>query len=369
MELTISRNSLVEALSLAMPYATAKTPVAITRYGKCTTKGNRLKIEANDMQGGIVRYIDLENCDCDASFLMDVAETSKFVAKLKDDVISLKVDGNTLTICHKKGAADFQIPSPDEYPSFSANDEDMFEVAIPSSTLSESVKIAKDFVSTEALRPQMTAIYFYINNGVCGVCATDTHCLINYESPIDVVSEDEKSFLIMPNVFSAILASSKESEQCVLSFNEKHVRYRFGNTIIQSNQAQGRFPMFRRVIPQSHSIECVADKIDLADAASRASLFCEDSTCLVLGINRMDMTFTADNINKGKKSYETVVHNGCNGEINIGMNSAFFNKCLKAFPSGEICLQMNDSTRPMVFHSDAMPHLIALAMPLAIIGN
>lgn len=368
MELTINRNTLAEALNLAMPYANAKNPIAILKYGKMTTKGNRIKLEANDSQGGIVRYMTLtENCDEDGSFLINVADVSKFVSKLKDAELRIKVADSTLTIKHSKGASDFPSPDAVEYPSL-ASDETGETLTLPTAYLAESIRLAKDFVSTDNLRPQMTAIYAYFGEGKYGVCATDTHVLIHNEYDLAEAQGEEKGFLIMPNAFGAIVSACKDSENVTITFNDKQAQYHFGSTIVRSTLAKGRFPMFRRVIPQSHKIECVIEKSDILETVGRALLFVNNTSCIKLAFSQMDLTTSVENLTEAKKSSETIPHNGCDGELTIGMNANNFAKCIKAIPSGEVKIEMNDENHAMVFRCDAMPNMTILSMPMSLVS-
>lgn len=354
-------------MALAMPYATAKSPVAILKYAKCTTKGNRIKIESNDATAGVVRYLSLDICDGgDGSFLIDVADVLKFISRLDDESVYIKVDGESMTIRHAKGSADFSVPSPDEYPSFAITEDERTEFIVSSAVLADFVNTGKGFVSTESLRPQMCAIYAYAGNGVFGYCASDTHVLINDEHDMPEATGDKSGFLIMPNVFAAILGSKKDSELCVISFNGRHVQYRFGNTIIQSTMANGNYPQFRRVIPQSYEIECGAEKNDIIKSVERVSMFCEESQCMKMAFDNMLLTMTANNLTKGKQSSESIAHNGCTKPVTIGMNAVNVLKCVKAMPAGEVLMRMTDESRPMMFKTSQRPNLTIIAMPMTI---
>lgn len=349
-----------------MPYASAKSPVAILRYAKCTTKDTRMKIESNDAQAGIVRYLPLDTCDGDGSFLIDVADVLKFVSRLDDVSVNIKVDGESMTIFHARGSADFSVPSPDEYPQFTVPDNDRTEITVPSALVADFVSMGRTFVSNETLRPMMCAIYAYAGNGKFGYCSTDTHVLVNDENDVPTIEGDEKGFLIMPNVFAAILNSKKESEQCTISFNDRHVQYRFGNTIIQSTSAVGTYPQFRRVIPPSHDIECGMERNDAIKSVDRVAMFCEESQCMKMTFGNMLLTMTANNLTKGKQSSESIVLSECTGEISIGMNAANILKCLKALPAGEVHLRMTTANRPLVLKTMQMPNLTIVVMPMTI---
>lgn len=366
MKITVNRKSFADALTEIAPFCPQKGTIAILRYAKITTKGNRLKIEGNDTQSSIRKYIFTEECDMDGSFLVECDSLAKFVAKTKGDTLVLESDGDTLVVKHPKGTADFQLLPVEEYPSFDMQTEDATTISMPASMLSDCVALAKGFVGTDDLRPQMKAIYAYVKDGEFGYCATDTRMLINNHSPLDVAEGCDTHWFIESFVFNAIIKACKNNGDASISITPTHVSYRIGDTVIQTVQTKGNYPDFNRVIPKSHSMECVADKMEIMDSISRVSLFCDNMRLIKLGIGRMDMTVSANNTVMLKSSTETLQHDGCNGEIIIGVQADYFSTCLNAYSDGSLLLQMTDASRPILVRQEAMPNMVVLLMPMTI---
>lgn len=369
MKITIDRKVFASALSDVAPFAPQKSPVAILKYARITTKGTRMKIEANDAQCAMVRYIETNECDQDGIFLIDIAELNKFISKVKGDTIEMTVDGNTVKVRHSKGTAEFQTVPADEYPAFKMSDSESTELDIPTAALSDAVAKGKVFISTDILRPQICAIYAYTEGGKFGYCATDTHRLIHSWRGMSGDSCPDVNWYIMPSVFSAIMNACKTADMARVRITESHVQYTIGGFRIQSVQAKGSFPNFRRVIPQTWSMECGVGKSDMMDSTSRVSMFCPaQSRCIKFGIGRMDMTISADDLDTMKSSMESISHNGCDGEITIGVNADNITAALSVF-NGDILMRMTDSSRPILLAEPGNDRMQVICMPMQLIGG
>lgn len=372
MKLKIDRRILAQTIAEVAPFAPAKAHVAILKYAKITTKGNRMKIETNDTKCSMVKYIETLECDEDASFLVDVGDFKNFIAKIKDDTVEIQANDNIVHLKHSKGDAEFHTENAENYPCFEIPSDDVTEISIDSRIVAETISKAKSFVSKDILRPQMQAIYAYIDNGEFGYCATDTRMLIHgrYEYHAEVDSENNSlEWLIMPSIFSTLYTACKTADTVRISITSNVVSYRIGNTIMHSVQASGKFPNFKRVIPSEWNMELAIDKSEISEALGRASLFCDASECVKLDVSRMDMTIQVDNLDSMKKSTEVLPHNGCSGEIKIGSNVNNLITCVDVLDSKEIIIRMTDPTRPMLFHSIDNDGIIALSMPMTLVAN
>lgn len=364
MKLRINRKTFDEALRLAQPFATRKTPIMALKYGKLTVKGNRAKLESNDGEGGIVKYMGLIEADEEGSFLVNVADMANFISRLKDEAVTIENEDAAVTVIHSKGKAIFGVESAEDYPSFILPQNDMTEIDVPSSVFNEYVNMGKKFISTETLRPMLTGIYFYAKEGKFGFCATDTHCLAHNETVSGLADDIDTHFLAMPNVYAAISAGCAQSDNVRISVTKGHVQYRFGDLIVQSTQAKGNYPDFNRVIPKDNPLYCIVVKNELADSLNRITLSCDASKCAKMSFTMFDMTLSVDNFEDAKKTVENVVHKECNGELKIGVNADMMLKLIKSLNSENIRMEMNDSFRPIVIKQDEMPNMTLLVMPM-----
>lgn len=370
MRITIERKTFVELLEHVYPFASAKTHMAILKYGRVTTKDKAIKIESNDSQGGIVKYASLIESDADGQFLIPIADMLKFVSNLKCDSITLNVDNGKVDICHPKGIASFAAPDAIEFPAFESDGEEAVNINIPARYLIESVKYGKPFISDDTLRPQMAAIFFYATTTAIGFCASDTKALIHGEHEYSgVVDAGQIHFLVMPNVFSSILKCKKQDEMISISVTDAQVEYRFADTRILSRQARGKYPEFKRVIPSNDSskVRCCVKKADVMDSLKRIISFVDNNARLLkMEFDMLTMNLIVTNYDDAKKSIEQISHNGCTGELTIGVNAQLLEKCFQIFDDGALSIQMTDASHAIVFRQYSKPGIVCLTMPLSL---
>lgn len=367
MKILIDRKTFAQALSEVAPFAPAKPTVMVLKYAKITTKDKRMKIEANDTQCSMVKYIETIECDQDDSFLVDIADLNKFIAKTKGDTIELTVDGGNVNVKHSKGSASFQAEDAKNFPSFELLKDGATEIRMPASFIADAVAKGKNFIMTDNLKPQMCAIYAYIKDGRFGYCATDTHKLIHNSVNID--SELDVHWSIMPAAFSSLVSNSKNGGDIVIHVTDKQASYRIGGCLIQTLMPAGNFPNFQRVIPQTWNMECAVDKGELLESLGRVSLFCDASECVKIDVSRMDMTLSVDNLNYMKSGKENLTHNGCDGEITIGVSANNAAVAAGVFDNGEVLIRMSDSARPMLFAQKDSENMQVVLMPMTIVND
>lgn len=366
MKIKIDRQTFAQALAEVAPFAPSKPVVMVLKNAKITTKDKWMKIEANDTQASMVKYIPMLECDMDGSFLIEIADINKFVQKTKGETLDIEVEEEVAYIRHSKGKAEFQAMKADEFPSFNMPTEESTKITVPTSLLADAIAKGKSFILSDNLKPQLSGIYVFVRNGEFGYCATDTRKLIHGHQTYDLPDATDVHWLVMPSVANAILTACKTAESATVDITENNVQYSIGSVRIQSVQAKGAFPAFHRVIPQDWRMECAVDKAELAESLNRLLLFCDASQCVKMDVSRMDMTLTVDNLDYGKKSVETICHGGCDGEITIGMSVPQFLICISVFNQGEILLRMSEPGQPIVFAQRDNEGFISLVMPMSL---
>lgn len=371
MKFIIDRKTFAQALAEVAPFAPLKAPIAILKNAKFTTKGTSLTIEANDRECAMVKTVPLQECDSDGSFLVEISSLNKFIAKTKGDTIEIESNNGIVIIKHSKGKAEFPSPDVRDFPIFNMPEDEKKEIQIATSVLSDAIIKSKGFVATDKIRPVMVAIYAYTKFGdKVGFSASDTHRLIHVWYSAEFPEESNNvDWLIMPAVFNALVNACKSADTVKVQVFGKHVAYQFGDTLIQTVQANGKFPDFERVIPKEWVMECAVDKFDLTDALERLALFCDSTESVKIDLSRLDMTLSVDNIEYMKKSIETLTHNGCSGEIKIGVNVGNLLAAVSVFGGGDILMKISSESRPILFTQQDKDNLQVIAMPLQIVNQ
>ena len=365
MQITISRNILAGALSELAPLASKKTALMILSNVKFVTKGNKIRLQTSDAETSIRKYVDAENIDQDGSFLVDCASLTTFVNKVKGDNLTLTLDENTLTVKHDKGKAEFQTLSADDFPE-AKTDGEATEVIIPASALENFVAVASNFVSDDDYRPQMKPIRAIVKGGTLTVCATDTRVLFKDAVTLADCAQEVEWF-IEQSAFSSLLKSCKGQENVIVQVSPQNVSYRIGATTIFTQQTEGKFPDFNRVIPASHLIEVTFNKSEAGEAVQRAMLFTEESRLAKIVVSPLTMEVNAQNLAKISKAIETLACKS-NAAITFGVNATKFVDCIKACGASDVRMELSDASRPIVFKDGNNPNRVILCMPMTLVN-
>lgn len=364
MNITVNRNTFAKALQDIMPFIPSKPAIQILKCCKITTKGSKMKLEANDAQNSISTYIDVLECDTDGSFCVDAADLNKYISAVKSSDIAIKAGNESVMIKHEKGESDFAIISADEFPSFKMGSEEISAFQIPAGLLSECVKNASIFVSQNTIRPVMCAIYATIKGGEFTYAASDTHKLIYGKKKVDIPENIDAHWFIMPTAFRSIIKSCKNIESVLVSISEAKASYHMGDTIINTILANGKYPDVTRVIPQTHNMELTTEKSDIADALNRISMFCGTSRCAKIAISPMDMTISGSDLISAKSASENIIHGGCTAEMSIGVNVDYLVEILSTMNDGEINIALVDSSRPIKLTQESKADVTIIIMPM-----
>lgn len=57
----------------------------------------------------------------------------------------------------------------------------------------------------------------------------------------------------------------------------------------------------------------------------------------------------------------------CGRELIIGINADNIIKCLKAYDSSDVTIEMTDASRPIVVRSEDNPNMTVLSMPMQVV--
>lgn len=365
MKIEISRKVLADALSELAPLASKKTVLMILSNVKFVTKGNKIRLQTSDAETSIRKYVDAENIDQDGSFLVDCASLTTFVNKVKGDNLTLTLDENTLTVKHAKGKATFQTLPPDDFPEVKQGEEAV-TISLMTSDLLKLISVARSFVSYDDFRPMMKAIRAIVADGKLTVCATDTRVL--FTDSIDLLQPTpDVAWYIEQSVFSMLVNACKRDEDVTVIISPSNVTYRIGATTFYTQQTQGKYPDFNRVIPKSHKVEVKCDKNDLADTLSRSTLFVEDSSLIRVAIGSAEMEISADNVSKLQKMTERVTCES-DAELTIGANAKMLAGCVKACAANEVLFELEDASRPIVIKDALNPNRVILCMPMQLVN-
>lgn len=369
MEIVINRKEFLDGFVVGSSMAGKSKVLGILDNVKIRVDSGRVYVTSNSIQNCIVRRVGIESNSADIvgyEFLVNPDDFIKALKSLKDKTLSIELSSNTLTILHGKGTIEISTLGAAEFPVMDKVDADMPLYEIDSATLYRWLQMAKDFVSTDELRPQMCGMLMYAKDGELGACATDTRVL--FADSYSVGSGTQDMECILPSAsFNVLQMMINGTESVSMQMDAKNLSFKTTDTRLTCQLLNGRFPNFKAVIPRGYELQTGFDKTALLDSVSRVGMFSDKShSLIVLDIQDGMCKVKGSDLTLGKSAIDTCecIHGG--DDITIGVSSEYFIRCINHISGNDIVMEMSNPTRPILFTDKNFPSLRIVVMPMNI---
>lgn len=369
MEIVINRKEFLDGFVVGSSMAGKSKVLSILDNVKIRVDSGRVYVTSNSIQNCIVRRVGIESNSADIvgyEFLVNPDDFIKALKSLKDKTLSIELSSNTLTILHGKGTIEISTLGAAKFPVMDKVESDMPLYDIDSATLYRWLQMAKDFVSTDELRPQMCGMLMYVKDGEFGACATDTRVLFADSYTVDSDTQDMEC--ILPSAsFNVLQMMINGTESVSMQMDAKNISFKTTDTRLTCQLLNGRFPNFKAVIPQGYELQTGFDKTALLDSVSRVGMFSDKShSLIVLDIQDGMCEVKGSDLTLGKSAIDTCecIHGG--DDITIGVSSEYFIRCINHISGNDIVMDMSNPTRPILFTDKNYPSLRIVVMPMNI---
>ncbi len=155
-------------------------------------------------------------------------------------------------------------------------------------------------------------------------------------------------------------------DEVFFGVEQRDIFFRVGEAELSSRLLEGKFPDYKKVIPQSLAIEFDINREELIKALSQVMVMTEPPSHQVrLTIENGQMKIVANTPDLGQA--EIAIPIQYNGDtLEIGFNALYILDILKALTCTLVKLAFNDANKPIVVTDLQDPDFIALVMPMKI---
>jgi DNA polymerase-3 subunit beta len=360
----ISKENLMYALTIGGALAGKNKVVPIFEYVKCEVKGKDFIVTSNDSECEAKYRVPYEESECDFAFCVIAKDFISTVKSIKDDNVSLVIDGETLLIKHSKGVAHLPTTDANVFP-VNVRDGVAEQLVMPSDKLVEWIKTSQNFVGKDDLRPIMSGMFMRVKPSLIEVCATDAHKMFCDE--FTLVDDFAPFEAVIPaRCFGALLNILNTCEKVEVFNYEKNIEFLTDFGAIVCRKIEGNFPNFRAVIPQTKPNDgCFnVSKADFIESVSRAGMFTDVSTArLKLEVTDGKLHINGTNVDFCKYADE-YLNVGSNSNFEISLKADYLLSCLNSIIDDNVIAWVISPDRPIIFEDGARQGKIILQMPM-----
>ena len=371
MQFIVKRDILLKSLNFVQGVVEKKNTLPILSNVLLQLKDNKLSIVATDLD--IVFYDEISevkilkegSTTTSAAILYDILRKISSNSELNFD---LKTE-NKLSL--KSDNSDFNLlclPI-DNFPTFSDEFEGS-EIALNNKRFLKLLNKTKIAISNDDTRHYLNGVFLHLTeahgrNFLTGV-ATDSHRLSS--SSLEIENTDNFSSLILPRktVFQLCSLLSDSLEQLSMQTSDNKIKFNLGNMKLISKVIDGKFPDYKKVVPNSNDKILTVSSKDFINSIERvASVSLDRKEGVKLLINKDNVQLSVNSANSGDGN-EKINAKFNADNLNISFNSKYLIDIASEVEDKNLKMNLKDSVSPVLIEDVSDKNSYYVIMPMKI---
>ena len=351
MKVIVNSSVLNNAIGVVSKVINPKSPLQMLSTILFQKKDGNLSLTASDGENMIVCSVPVVEIEDDVNFAIDGKYIQDAIKGFADVPLTIEVqkmmssESETVVISYPNGHFSLPVYCSPEYPVIMGVADDVAEVLVDASILSDAISRTISSTADEVLRPVMNGMYFDFGENLT-IVASDGHRLVRNRITNVSAGENVSNFILgkkMGNILKGILP--KEDGQVSIKCDSGNAVFCFGAYQIVTRLIVGRYPNYNAVIPSNNNVNVVVDRKALIAAIKRVQPFSNFNSQLVcFDIQKNTLVLRAEDFDFSTSATESI---SCESECNmsIGFKGTDITELLSTIDSEEITILLSDPSR------------------------
>lgn len=280
--------------------------------------------------------------------------------------IELELDGNQLSVRAGRYSGRMETLPPEDFPRLDP-DNGAEGVVMQSAMLAKMLSETHFAMAQSDPRYYLNGMLMEMGGEGLRLVATDGHRLSCSETA-ECGAVAEGKGIVPRNSINALRPLLPLSEEVELAMGENQVRFSLGDRQMTSKLIEGRYPEYRRVIPQPQEKPLVANRTALETALSRVALVARESrgvrdqriplVSIVVKENSVGISTEGGQGAQAQDEVEAMYHGP---EIKVGFNAIYLMDVLRSLRSDEVEIHMRDGNSSVLIcapEKDGVRHIV-----------
>ncbi|MET1033084.1 MAG: DNA polymerase III subunit beta [Candidatus Saccharimonadales bacterium] len=361
MKLQVTQENLNKALGTVARVANARGTLPVLANVLIKTVNNRLSIAATNLDIAITHYIGAKVAE-EGSITVPARLMQDFVSSLPSGVINLKLDEYKLGIATDQYQSVINGVSSEEFPVMPAI-EGGKAWNISGAILKKSLQQVVMAASTDEARPVLTGVLLHSKDGKLFMAATDSYRLA--EKELGDISE-EVELLVPVSAMQDLLRIVGDFEGDVQVTNdEQQILFRVGDVELVARLIEGRYPDYRKLIPQEFATTATLKRADLLNVTKVSSLFARESAgSITINIDEATQNLSIRSVASQLGENTATADAKVTGTGVITLNSRYLLDALHALGGDDVVFAFNGKLEPTIIRDPAASDYTHIIMPL-----
>ncbi|BAY37860.1 DNA polymerase III beta subunit [Nostoc sp. NIES-2111] len=281
-------------------------------------------------------------------------------------------EGLVVTLTPKTGQYQLRAMGAEEFPELPVI-EDNTAIYLTATALIEGLRGSLFATSGDETKQVLTGVHLTVKQDTLEFAATDGHRLAVVETANERPLEDNEQQLEVTVPARALrelermLAHNAASEEPIaLYLDQGQVVFAWQNQRLTSRTLEGQYPAYRQLIPRQFERQVTVERRQFVSTLERIAVLADQKNNIVkLTIDSANQELTlsceAQEMGSGRESMAAEI---AGEDIEIAFNVKYLMEGLKALPSSEIQMHINQNLTPVIFTPLGGVKMTYLAMPV-----
>jgi DNA polymerase-3 subunit beta len=376
MNIIYPKNKLLKYLSYTDTISSSKTTIPVLSNVLITAEEDAISLNASNLETGI-RIVDTAEVKEQGALAVNGKKLTSIIRELPDSDVSLSTDEhNRMTIQSTSPAikARFVVAGlqREDFPDIKTEPEGEY-IQLKAEEFKNMIKKVVFSISTDENKYSLTGVFFEKDDNGINMVATDGKRLSLISKTIEELEIAREAIhiphdgIIIPKiVLSEIIRYSFESNKIYMGFSKNQIFFSYDNIHLTSNLIEGKFPEYKKIIPDERGTFFLSEKTLLFSAIRRVSVLVDESyNQIKLSILKNKLLISSKNPSMGGAVEEIPVE--YDGEdIDIAVNYLYLIDCLKEISSDTVKIDFENAERVVTVRGKDETNYVNLIMPMKI---
>jgi DNA polymerase III subunit beta len=361
MKLQVTQENLNKALSTVARVANARGTLPVLANVLIKTVNNRLSIAATNLDIAITHYIGAKVAE-EGSITVPARLMQDFVSSLPSGVIDLKLDEYKMHISTEQYQSVINGVSAEEFPVMPAIDKGK-KWTVPGDVLKKSLQQVVMAASTDEARPVLTGVLLHVQEGKLLMAATDSYRLA--EKLLGDNNEQIELLVPVTAMQDLLRILGDFGGEVEVTSDDQQVLFRVGDVELVARLIEGRYPDYRKLMPQSFATTATLKRADLLNVTKVSSLFARESAgSITINVDEAAQNISIRSVASQLGENTATADAKVSGTGVITLNSRYLLDALHALGGEEVVFAFNGKLEPTVIRDPAADDYTHIIMPL-----
>ena len=352
MNLTISKEHLINGLQAVQNVVGSRTTLPILSNVLLRAEGNLLELTATDLDVTVVCGVEAQVKTAGATTI-PVKKLFGIVRELNNPEIEIDVDEKNTTSL-QSGASFYKINglAAEEFPALPKFTEDK-KVILPQDKVKGMMKKTSFAISTDESRYVLNGIFLSLKDDKVTMVATDGRRLALVDEDAEVTEASQGEFIIPAKAVGELNRLLQDTGVVEIRYSENQAAFNLkdekgGSVLLISKLIEGNYPNYRQVIPAEPKERVGLPREEFLHALRRAEIMTsEKSNSVKLAFTKHNLAITANSPEVGE-ARESLAINYSGRDLAIAFNPKYVIDPLNALTNDEVFLELIDELSPGV---------------------